>query len=222
MSVVFDIIIKYREGIIEGLMVTLQLCLYIWLIGIIFGVMIGTAGAKWGKSVGLPTRILSFILSCIPILVILFWMHFPLQAILNITVEPFYSTVAALAIVNTFLISDVIRGAIINLPKQYSMVGEVYGLKPYTIFRKIELPLVLREVIPTVLIIQVNMLQMTLFASLISVDEIFRVAQRINAFEYKPVEIYSSIAIFFILICLPLNLLSFYLKEKFTRDITER
>jgi ABC-type amino acid transport system permease subunit len=66
------------------------------------------------------------------------------------------------------------------------------------------------------------MLQATLFASLISVDEIFRVAQQVNSLIYKPVEIYSMLALLFIAICVPLHLLANYLRQKYTRDYSER
>ena len=68
----------------------------------------------------------------------------------------------------------------------------------------------------------VVMLHMTLFASLISVDELFRAAQRINAQIYKPVEIYSAVGLFFLLVSLPLNGLALYLRRKHSRDLSER
>jgi ABC-type amino acid transport system permease subunit len=69
---------------------------------------------------------------------------------------------------------------------------------------------------------QVIMLHTTLFASLISVEEIFRVSQRINSTIYRPVEIYTALAFFFLLVCLPINLGAYYLKRRYTRDLSER
>jgi len=66
------------------------------------------------------------------------------------------------------------------------------------------------------------MLQATLFASLISVEEIFRVSQRINSTIYRPVEIYTALALFFLAVCLPINLAAAYLKKRYTRDLSER
>jgi ABC-type amino acid transport system permease subunit len=60
-----------------------------------------------------------------------------------------------------------------------------------------------------------------LFASLISVEEIFRVSQRINSLEYKPVEIYTALALFFLSISLPVNALALWLRSRFTRNISE-
>lgn len=55
------------------------------------------------------------------------------------------------------------------------------GLSNKAILFKIELPLVLRQVLSPLLVSQVVMLHMTLFASLISVEELLRIAQRINS-----------------------------------------
>lgn len=66
------------------------------------------------------------------------------------------------------------------------------------------------------------MLHTTLFASLISVEEIFRVAQRINAKIYKPVEIYTALGVFFLLVCLPLNGFALGLKKRYGRNLSER
>ena len=64
-------------------------------------------------------------------------------------------------------------------------------------------------------------LTLPLFASLISVEEIFRVAQRINAQIYRPVEIYTALGLFFLAVCLPVNGLAYWLQKRYTRNISE-
>ena len=59
------------------------------------------------------------------------------------------------------------------------------------------------------------MLEYTLFASLISVPELFRTAQSINAMIYKPVEIYSLLIIFFLIILVPLHLVVRFVQKKY-------
>ena len=49
----------------------------------------------------------------------------------------------------------------------------------------------------------------------------FRIAQRINATIYKPVEIYTALGLFFLAVSLPVNGLARLLKERYTRDISE-
>lgn len=219
---VFDILFKYRNEFLHGLRVTLELCLYIWPIGILIGVALGVAGAKWRLAVGAPSKVVSFILSGIPILVFLFWLHYPLQYELQVVIDPFYTAASALSIVNTFLVADLIRGVLKDFPTQYIQAAQVCGLTNRQTVLRIQLPIVARQVLPSLLFIQVGMLQATLFASLISVDEIFRIAQRINSEVYRPVEIYTALAVFFLMICLPLHGLAHWLRARYTRNLSEK
>jgi His/Glu/Gln/Arg/opine family amino acid ABC transporter permease subunit len=218
---IFDIIIRYKEALLKGLFVTVQLCAVIWILGIIFGALIGYFGAKFRKGVGIPSRVISFFLAGIPILVLLFWLYYPGETLLQINIDPFYVAAFAISIVNIFLVADLTRNALINFPNEYKLAAKVCGLSQEDTFFKIELPIIMRQILPSLLGIQVNMLQLTLFASLITVGEIFRVAQQINAQIYEPVQIYSALALLFLVICLPLNGLAEWLKHKFTRDISE-
>jgi len=203
-------------------MVTFELGLIVCLVGLIMGAILGSLGAKWGLTVGLPTRIISFVLSGMPILVFLFWLHYPVQAMLGVVIDPFITASVTLATINTFAVADVIRTVLRDFPKQYMIAAQVCGLTPFQSLVLIQLPIVFRQTIPGLLMIQVTMLQATLFASLISVPEIFRVAQQINAQVYKPVEIYTALGILFLALCLPMNGIAILLRKRFTRDFSER
>jgi His/Glu/Gln/Arg/opine family amino acid ABC transporter permease subunit len=218
---VLDILIKYRSAFASGLMTTFQLSLIIWSVGLIVGALLGAMGAKWKLFVGVPSRVISFALSGVPILVFLFWLHYPLQQLLGVVIDPFFTAALTLSIINLFAVADVIRGVLLDFPSQYVIAGRVCGLTPSQILVHIQLPIVLRQTVPILLMIQVNMLQATLFASLISVNEIFRVAQQINAQIYRPVEIYTALGLLFLAVCLPLNGLALWLKAKYTRDYSE-
>ena len=219
---VFEIIGDYKEGFLKGIWVTIQLCLIIWSCGLLIGGLLGVFGARYKHPIGLPTRILSFTLSGIPVLVFLFWLHYPVQEILQIRIDPFITAAITLSIINIFGVSDIVRNAINDLPKQYAEVAKICGIPTSTRLIKIDIPLIFRHAISPFIIVQVNMLHMTLFASLISVDEIFRTAQRVNAIIYKPVEIYTALGIFYLLISLPLNGLAIWFKNKYARDISEK
>jgi polar amino acid transport system permease protein len=219
---ILDILIKYQQAFSEGLLTTFRLALIVWVIGLSLGALIGALGAKWRLAVGIPSRASSFVLSGMPILVFLFWLHYPLQAMLGVVVDPFITAVATLAIINVFSVADVVRGVLCDFPRQYVVAAQVCGLNQTQILFYIQLPIVLRQTIPVLMMIQVNMLQATLFTSLISVNEIFRVAQQINSQIYKPVEIYTALGVLFLAICLPINGLALWLQTKFTRDFSER
>jgi polar amino acid transport system permease protein len=219
---IWGIIYTYKEGLLAGLLVTLGLCLIIWLSGLFFGVLFGALAHRQKESTGLFLKIISFLLASTPILVLLFWLHYPLQALLGVVIVPFITAAFALSLINIVGVAQIIRDALDDFPQQYAIAGKVCGLTEKEIIFQIELPIIFRQTIPQFLTLQVSMLQLTLFASMISVQELFRVAQQIDSIIYKPVEIYTALAVFFIAICLPLNLLAYWLKKRYTRDLSEK
>jgi len=219
---VLDILATYHVAFFQGLLVTLELCLVIWTSGIVFGVTLGAFGAHYPHSWGHFIRAMAFGFSAIPTLVVLFWLHYPAQAAFHIVIDPFYTASLTLSLVNIFAVGEMVRQAIADFPAQYIIAGRVCGLGTRDIVTKIQLPILFRQLLPGLLVLQVGMLHATLFASLISVEEIFRVSQRINSMIYRPVEIYTALAVFFLAVCLPINLAAAYLKKRYTRDLSER
>lgn len=222
MSEVFRILIDYHEAFLDGVGVTLGLSLIIWSAGLVVGTLIGWLSNKLPRSVGLTLSTLSFLGASIPVIVILFWAHYPLQAMLGVVIDPFFTTAYVLSLVNILAVAVIIRNALDQFPEQYLMAARVTGLDARDTFRLVLLPIVLRQVTPAILSSQVVMLQSTLFASMISVEEILRVSQRINATEYKPIEIFTALAFFFLAICVPMNGLALVLRRRFGRDFSER
>jgi polar amino acid transport system permease protein len=219
---VLDILINYHIAFLQGLSVTLKLCAIIWSSGIVGGILLGVIGAYRRKTWGRFIRAMSFGFSAIPTLVVLFWLHYPAQAAFNVVIDPFFTAALTLSLVNIFAVGETVRGAVSDFPTQYLIAGRVCGMQTRDIVRYIQLPILFRQLLPGLMVLQVGMLHASLFASLISVEELFRVAQRINSTIYRPIEIYTALALFFLLVCLPINLLAEILKKRYTRDLSER
>ncbi|MCK9437502.1 MAG: ABC transporter permease subunit [Synergistaceae bacterium] len=223
MSNFFEILVTYKEGFLLGLKVTLELCLLVWSIGIILGSLLGVLSAKYDKSFfGDMTKTVSMLISGVPVIVFLYWLYYPLQQQLNIDIPPFNIAVFALSFVNISMVADLVKNAIKELPNQYYLSAKVSGLSSKTFLIKIQIPLIFKQLVGPVLLVQITMLHSSIFASLINVDDIFRQIQRINAIVYKPIELYTALALFFITITTPLTLLAKYLKKKYARDYSER
>jgi His/Glu/Gln/Arg/opine family amino acid ABC transporter permease subunit len=219
---IFEIFLAYKQGFLQGLGVTLQLCLLVWFFGIVAGTIVGALSAKYNKSFGIIVKMVSILVSGVPIIVFMYWLYYPLQHKMNVEIPAFNIAVLALSIANVFMVADLVKNAIKDLPKQYIISAKVSGLRDSTILTKVQIPLIFKQLIGPVLLVQITMLHSSIFASLINVDEIFRQIQRINAVVYKPIELYTALAIFFILITVPLTMIAQFLKKKYAKDYSER
>lgn len=218
---VFDIFNQYGAALCAGLLETLRLAAFVWGAGLVIGIALGVLASRYRRLFGWPVAAVAFVLSGIPILVVLFWLHYPLQAILNVVIDPFVTAAITLSVINVFTVSELVRRVLRDFPSQYLVAAQVCGIGKMKTITHIQFPLVLRQVLPGLLMTQVAILQATLFASLISVDEIFRTAQQINASIYRPVEIYTSLGVLFLSVCLPLNGVALWLRNQYTRDLSE-
>jgi len=211
----FQVLIEYHTLWVHGFITTLELLGSIMFIGVPLGILIGIIGGKFDDELGTIIKGARFVTKVIPVLVLLFWFHYPLQAIFNIVVNPFITTIVALGLINMIAVAFIISTELRLLPKSYREAGITLGMSSTQIVRYIELPLLVRRTLPQLLLTQAAMLEYTLFASLISVPELFQTAQSINAMAYKPVVIYSLLVLFFFLILGPLHLLINWFQKKY-------
>jgi len=216
---VLDLLVSYAPAFLEGLRITATLTLITWSVGLLGGILAG-AWAMKDRVAGEILKWSSLLFGALPILVVLMWLHFPAQSILGVVIDPFWTTAFALSLVNFFLVGDVVAKTLGSLPSDWQIAAKVSGLDRRQAFWRITLPLAARQLLGPLTVIQVTMLHATLFGSLISVDELFRTVQRINAIEYRPIELYTLLAGFFLIICAPLQYVAYLANRRFAHDLS--
>ncbi len=207
-----DILINHQALFLSGFITTVKLFVLIVIIGLAGGTLLGALSSKIELFGDIVTS-LKFLSKVIPVLVILFWFHYPLQVLLGVVVDPFWTAVAVFGLVNLISVAYLIFSEIKLLPKKYIESASSLGMTQGEIVRNIEIPLVFKRSFPEVMLLQATMLEYTLFASLIAVPEIFRVAQNVNSLIYDPVPIYTLLILFFVVILAPLHLFVTYFKK---------
>lgn len=212
----FQVLIQYHHLLLEGFLTTLKLLGLIVVIGIPLGTLLGIIGGRYSTELGNVIKGARFITKIIPVLVLLFWLHYPLQGLLGIVVDPFWTSALALGFINIIAVAAVVQVELQLLPKSYREAGVTLGMSSNQIVRYVELPLLMRRLLPQLLLVQATMLEYTLFTSLISVPELFRTAQTINAMIYQPVAIYSLLVLFFLIILAPIHLLISWIQRRYT------
>jgi len=213
---IIDILIQFRPALLSGLLVTMQIVLITRSWWIIIWTILWILASNFKKTIGWFINVLSLILGWVPMLVLLYWLYFPFQQYFQVDISSFTLASLAFVTVNALFVSKIVRSAIENLPAKYIVTSKLMWLTKRQTISKIKLPLISRHVIWPIIMLQIVMLHNSIFASLINVDEIFRQIQRINAIIYKPIELYTMLAIFFIILSVPLYLLARYYKNKYS------
>lgn len=207
-------LVEYREAYLSALGTTLKLCGIAWLTGLFIGttvlIVVEVLGGLFGNLLSLVSRMVE----AVPFLVVLFWLHYPLQKSLGVVIDPFLTTAFLLSFYNSALVYSILREGIERTPLQYVEVARVFGIGRTRFLLAVRLPLAVRRALGNLLSAQILVVQLSIFGGLISANELFRISQRVNAIEYDPISAYSILGGFFLVICLPGILLSRWLNSR--------
>ena len=198
---------------LAGLSVSLSLCLIAWSTGIFVGTILGIAGTRLRFLARMTRGVNGFLLS-VPLIVLLFYAHYPLQALLAITIPPFATGAAILSVCNCFAVAEIVRSELMHVPVEHLWVARMSNLPPQVIAWRVMMPLVSRHVMGPLLVQQVAVLQASLLTSFIGVQELFRAALRVNAVTLRPIPIFTALAIILLVVCLPVLSTGWYLARR--------
>ncbi|MBM7831881.1 cystine transport system permease protein [Agromyces cerinus] len=139
-----------------------------------------------------------------PLLVQLFVIFYGMPSI-GITIDPWPSAIIAFSLNVGGYAAEVIRAAILSVPKGQWEAGYTIGMSPGTTLTRLILPQAARVSVPPLSNTFISLVKDTSLASLILVTEMFRVAQEIAAFSREFLLIYIEAALIYGLFCLVLS-----------------
>lgn len=153
-----------------------------------------------------------------PLLVQLFIIFYGLPSI-GLTIDPWPSAVIGFTLNVGAYASEIIRAAILSIPKGQWEAGYSIGMTYQSVLRRIILPQATRVSIPPLSNTFISLVKDTSLASLILVTEMFRKAQEIAATNYEFMLLYTEAAILYWIICFILSIGQQKLETKLDRYV---
>ena len=139
-----------------------------------------------------------------PLLVQLFVIFYGLPS-LGVKLDPWPSAIIAFSLNVGGYAAEVIRAAILSVPKGQWEAGHTIGMSRGKSLRRIILPQAARVSVPPLSNTFISLVKDTSLASLILVTELFRNAQQIAAFSQEFMALYLEAALVYWVICLALS-----------------
>ena len=199
--------------LLSGLWVTVRISLISVVLSIILGVLLGMVMTIKNPVTKALTKIYLEFVRIMPQLVLLFLVYFGLTKSFGINLSGEASSIIVFTIWGTAEMGDLVRGALISIPKHQYESGEVIGLNKIQIYRYIIIPQALRRLIPLAINLTTRMIKTTSLIVLIGVVEVMKVAQQIiEANRYTAPDaalwIYGTIFFLYFIVCWPISLLA--------------
>lgn len=197
--------------LLEGLLVTVQVAALTIIFSIILGIILGVV--RYFDIPGV-SKILGLIIDTIrnlPLLLIIFFSYFALPE-LGISLNPFWSTIVAMTIFESAMISEIIRGGLKALPRGQAEAGLASGLTRNDVMRSILLPQVIRYTLPSVVSQLIALIKDTSLATIITLPELTHNARIIYGQDTSYViPMFLAMAVLYFIISFSLSLFSKYL-----------
>lgn len=157
--------------LLEGLFLTLQVALVSGVLSFLIGAVLGLL-----RYLQLPvfSKIVGGLIDVIrnlPLLLIIFFTYFALPQI-GVRLSIFWSSVAALTIFESAMLSEIIRGGLNSIPKGQTEAGLSTGLTYGQTLWYIIIPQALRAMVPPIVSQLVSLIKDTSLATIITLPEL--------------------------------------------------
>jgi cystine transport system permease protein len=205
------------QPLLEGaVMNTIPLTIVSFIIGIILAVLTALARISQVKFFQGIARVYVSAIRGTPLLVQLFIIFYGLPNI-GVTLDPFISAVIGFSLSVGAYASEIIRAAIISIPKGQWEAGYSIGMTYTQALKRIILPQATRVSIPPLSNTFISLVKDTSLASLVLVTEMFRRAQEIASTNYEFLLVYSEAALVYWVLCFFLSVLQGFMEKRLDR-----
>lgn len=188
-----------------ALIYSIPMAIISFIIGLILAVLTALFRISGIKILSGIARVYISIIRGTPLLVQLFIIFFGLPRI-GVNLDPLTAAVIGFSLNTGAYASEIIRAAILSIPKGQWESSYSIGMSYIQSLRRIILPQATRVSIPPLSNSFISLVKDTSLASTITVAEMFRKSQEIVASTYEPLLLYSEAALIYWVICFLLSL----------------
>ena len=192
--------------LLEGAKLTLWISVLGLIGGLIIGLIAGIARAYGGWLSRNIALIFIELIRGTPIVVQVMFIYFALPLIFtSLRIDPFSAAVATIIINSGAYIAEITRGAVLSIHRGFTEAGLALGLSRRETLRYVIMPLALRRMLPPLGNQWIVSIKDTSLFIVIGVAELTRQGQEIIAGNFRALEIWSAVAVIYLIITLVLS-----------------
>ena len=216
-----DVIFKGKNAarLLGGLGVALRISLISVVISIPLGILAGILMTFKNPILKAVLRVYLEFIRIMPQLVLLFIVFFGSTRVLGVDILGDLAAVIVFSLWGTAEMGDLVRGAIISIPKHQYESGEALGLSKRQIFIYIIIPQTIKRLVPLSINLITRMIKTTSLVLMIGVVEVIKVAQQIieanrTSSPNAAFGVYLAVFLMYFIACTPISMLARYLEKR--------
>lgn len=205
--------------LLAGLWVAMKISLVSILISLPLGVLAGALMTMKNRVIKAIFRIYLEFIRIMPQLVLLFIVYFGTTRALGWNLSGEAASIIVFVLWGTAEMGDLVRGALISIPKHQYESSEALGLSKRQTYVYIIIPQTIQRLIPLSINLITRMIKTTSLVLMIGVVEMLKVAQQIieanrMTSPNAAFGVFLIVFILYFLVCWPISMLAGYLEKK--------
>lgn len=195
--------------LLAGVPLTLELTTLAFAFGLLLAVSIALMQVSGLRILLIPARAYVFAIRGTPLLVQIFLIYYGLGqfrptlqslGLWQFFREAYWCGILALSLNSAAYGSEVLRGALQSVSKREIEAGRACGMSGLLLYRRIILPLALRQALPAYGNELILMVKATSLVSIITMMEVTGIAARLISETYRPVEVFIAAGTIYLII----------------------
>ena len=208
----------YRGLILTGLGVTIAYTIGTILLGLLVGLVTGPLRLSRNPMITAPIVVYVEIFRCTPLLVQIVWFYYALPVVLGIDIPANIAATLVLSLYTGAFYSEIIRGGVASIERGQWDAARAIGMRRIQVMRYVVLPQAFKRMIPPFMNQSVIQLKNTSLVSTIAVTDLLYQGTIITAATYRPLEVYTMVAVIYFLVLFPLTLTAQQVERRLARS----
>jgi His/Glu/Gln/Arg/opine family amino acid ABC transporter permease subunit len=214
----FNVIVDTLPILIRGLEITFLVTAASLFFSLIIGVAAGLMRISNRWYLYWPATVYVALLRNTPVLVQLIWVYYCLPLLLGVDFSATTSCIIALALHGGAYVAEIARAGVQSIDVGQYEAGKSIGLTYQQLMRKIVLPQAFRRIIPPLANEGVTLLKYSSLVSTLGVADLTYNAQLVATTSFRPLEVYTFLALEYLVLCLVLSYFAHRLEVRLARS----
>lgn len=198
----FRILNDYGVYMAEGLWYTLLVALPSIVIASLLGLALAAASTVPNRSLRFVSAGFVDVFRTVPVICLLFWIHYVLPILLPVRFTSTHSAVIALSLNGAAFACEAFRGALEAIPQTQLQAAYSLGYSRRRAFWEIVFPQAFYATLPALTNVHITIIKTVPVAVLIAVPEVMFRAQELTVQFFRPLELYTGAAVMYVALVL--------------------
>ncbi|THF65653.1 amino acid ABC transporter permease [Pseudothauera nasutitermitis] len=204
----FDAIFQYRGVLVEGMLTTLRVLAFSVTIGVALGLVLAPLRAAHSRWVRWPVQALIEVVRAVPPLVLVVWAYYCLPILTGMKLSAYWTCVLALGLYGSVFFAEIFRSGLQSVDHGLVEAALAVGMTPFKALMRVAAPIAFLRILPAFVGQSVMAVKNSVLGSYIAVGELLYEGQRLSTATFRPLEVLTLVALFFVVTILPLSLLA--------------